>query len=227
MSAATVAGVFLIVMPVAFKVAFGLLPTTTPGTPSHAGASLLLCSLEFVGRHEPTGWKLAETLTPIACPLLVTTRSVDAGPVAGPDEAARRARVGPLLLQRQRVAARGPAVAPGRAVLVAPPAPCGLGRIPQQLEGHRAQSTQAGRACRVLGPDGASPGGGGRVQTPGELPVQPGQKVQPTARTRKGLQMQAFFEAADAIRTHDLLHGKQCVGEGSTHKMPAQTHPSA
>jgi hypothetical protein len=29
------------------------------------GASLLVCSLEFVGRHEPTGWKLAETLTPI------------------------------------------------------------------------------------------------------------------------------------------------------------------
>jgi hypothetical protein len=23
------------------------------------------CSLEFVGRHEPTGWKLAERLTPI------------------------------------------------------------------------------------------------------------------------------------------------------------------
>jgi hypothetical protein len=30
------------------------------------GAALLLCSLEFVGRNEATGWKLAETLTPIA-----------------------------------------------------------------------------------------------------------------------------------------------------------------
>jgi hypothetical protein len=25
----------------------------------------MLCSLEFVGRHEPAGWKLAERLTPI------------------------------------------------------------------------------------------------------------------------------------------------------------------
>ena len=30
------------------------------------GAALLLCSLEFVGRHESEGWKLAEALTPIA-----------------------------------------------------------------------------------------------------------------------------------------------------------------
>jgi hypothetical protein len=30
------------------------------------GASLLVCSLEFVGRHEANGWKLAGTLTPIA-----------------------------------------------------------------------------------------------------------------------------------------------------------------
>jgi hypothetical protein len=29
------------------------------------GALLALCSLEFVGRFEPTGWKLAATLTPI------------------------------------------------------------------------------------------------------------------------------------------------------------------
>ena len=28
------------------------------------GPILMLCSLEFVGRHEPTGWKLAERLTP-------------------------------------------------------------------------------------------------------------------------------------------------------------------
>jgi hypothetical protein len=25
----------------------------------------MLCALEFVGGHEPTGWKLAEKLTPI------------------------------------------------------------------------------------------------------------------------------------------------------------------
>jgi Domain of unknown function (DUF4386) len=29
------------------------------------GPILMLCSLEFVGRHEPDGWKLAERLTPI------------------------------------------------------------------------------------------------------------------------------------------------------------------
>jgi Domain of unknown function (DUF4386) len=29
------------------------------------GPVLMVCSLEFVGRHEPTGWKLAERLTPI------------------------------------------------------------------------------------------------------------------------------------------------------------------
>jgi Domain of unknown function (DUF4386) len=30
------------------------------------GPVLMLCSLEFVGGHEPTGWRLAERLTPIA-----------------------------------------------------------------------------------------------------------------------------------------------------------------
>jgi hypothetical protein len=30
------------------------------------GGVLMLCSLEFVGRFEPTGWQLAEKLTPIA-----------------------------------------------------------------------------------------------------------------------------------------------------------------
>jgi hypothetical protein len=29
------------------------------------GPVLMLCSLEFVGKHEPTGWELAEKLTPI------------------------------------------------------------------------------------------------------------------------------------------------------------------
>ena len=30
------------------------------------GAVLMLCSLEFVGRFEPTGWKLAGAVTPFA-----------------------------------------------------------------------------------------------------------------------------------------------------------------
>jgi hypothetical protein len=30
------------------------------------GALVAVSSLEFVGRHEPSGWKLAATLTPIA-----------------------------------------------------------------------------------------------------------------------------------------------------------------
>jgi uncharacterized protein DUF4386 len=30
-----------------------------------AGAALMVCSLEFVGPHEPRGWKVAETLTPV------------------------------------------------------------------------------------------------------------------------------------------------------------------
>jgi hypothetical protein len=29
------------------------------------GPALILCSFEFIGRHEPAGWKLAERLTPI------------------------------------------------------------------------------------------------------------------------------------------------------------------
>jgi hypothetical protein len=29
------------------------------------GPILMLCSLEFVGKHEPSGWKLAERLTPV------------------------------------------------------------------------------------------------------------------------------------------------------------------
>jgi hypothetical protein len=30
------------------------------------GAALMVCALEFVGRFEPTGWKVAEKLTPVA-----------------------------------------------------------------------------------------------------------------------------------------------------------------
>jgi hypothetical protein len=30
------------------------------------GPALLLCALEFVGRHEPGGWALAGRLTPVA-----------------------------------------------------------------------------------------------------------------------------------------------------------------
>jgi hypothetical protein len=35
--------------------------------------------------------------------------------------------------------------------------------------------------------------------------------AQGNCRDQKGLQMQAFSEAADGIRTHDLLHGKQTL----------------
>jgi hypothetical protein len=37
------------------------------------------------------------------------------------------------------------------------------------------------------------------------------QTHKPTASTKKDLQMQAFSRAADGIRTHDLLHGKQTL----------------
>jgi hypothetical protein len=37
----------------------------------------------------------------------------------------------------------------------------------------------------------------------------------------KGLQMQIFCEAADGIRTHDLLHGKQSVVLSLAREMPA------
>jgi hypothetical protein len=50
----------------------GIALTQTTAAPSWIGAlgiaigpMLMLCSLEFVGRHEPGGWKLAEHLTPI------------------------------------------------------------------------------------------------------------------------------------------------------------------
>jgi hypothetical protein len=50
----------------------GVALTQTTAAPSWIGVLgiaigpvLMLCSLEFVGRHEPTGWKLAERLTPI------------------------------------------------------------------------------------------------------------------------------------------------------------------
>jgi hypothetical protein len=57
----------------AWSVLVGAAFTQTDAVPSWLGvpgiligAGLMLCSLEFVGRHEPTGWKLAEKLTPIA-----------------------------------------------------------------------------------------------------------------------------------------------------------------
>jgi hypothetical protein len=57
----------------AWSVLAGVALTDTSAVPAWlgvpgivAGASLLVCSLEFVGPHEPTGWKPAETLTPIA-----------------------------------------------------------------------------------------------------------------------------------------------------------------
>jgi hypothetical protein len=50
----------------------GIALTQTTAAPSWVGAPaiiigpiLMLCSLEFVGSHEPAGWKLAERLTPI------------------------------------------------------------------------------------------------------------------------------------------------------------------
>ena len=50
----------------------GIALTQTTAAPSWVGVLgtvigpvLMLCSLEFVGRHESTGWKLAERLTPV------------------------------------------------------------------------------------------------------------------------------------------------------------------
>jgi hypothetical protein len=50
----------------------GIALTQTTAAPSWIGVVgivigpvLMLCSLEFVGRNEPTGWKLAERLTPV------------------------------------------------------------------------------------------------------------------------------------------------------------------
>ncbi|HEX8105773.1 MAG TPA: DUF4386 domain-containing protein [Solirubrobacteraceae bacterium] len=51
----------------------GIALTQTAATPGALGVVgvvvgpvLMVCSLEFVGRHEPTGWRPAERLTPIA-----------------------------------------------------------------------------------------------------------------------------------------------------------------
>ena len=57
----------------AWSVLIGAAFTQTDAVPSWLGvpgiligAGLILCSLEFVGRHEPAGWNLAEKLTPVA-----------------------------------------------------------------------------------------------------------------------------------------------------------------
>lgn len=57
----------------AWSLLAGVALTQTAAVPSWlgvvgilVGATLMLCALEFVGRYEPRGWKLAETLTPIA-----------------------------------------------------------------------------------------------------------------------------------------------------------------
>ncbi len=47
------------------------------------------------------------------------------------------------------------------------------------------------------------------------------QTHQPTALTKKDLQMRAFSEAAEGIRTLDLLHGKQSAGLGAARNIPA------
>jgi hypothetical protein len=56
----------------AWSALIGIALTQTTAVPNWVGVLgivigllLTLCSLEFVGRHEPTGWKLAERLTPI------------------------------------------------------------------------------------------------------------------------------------------------------------------
>jgi hypothetical protein len=56
----------------AWTTLIGIALTQTSAAPSWVGVLgivigpvLMLCSLEFVGRHEPTGWKIAERLTPI------------------------------------------------------------------------------------------------------------------------------------------------------------------
>ena len=57
----------------AWSVLAGVALTQTDAVPSWVGwpgiavgACLMLCSLEFVGRYEATGWKPAEKLTPVA-----------------------------------------------------------------------------------------------------------------------------------------------------------------
>ncbi len=57
----------------AWSLLAGVALTQTAAAPSWVGVGgivigplLLICSLEFVGRFEPTGWQVAEKLTPIA-----------------------------------------------------------------------------------------------------------------------------------------------------------------
>ena len=84
MSVTTVAGLLLIALPLAFNGTFALLAarfeypdiialTQTAAAPALLGVAgiaigvvLAVCALEFVGGHEPTGWRLAERLTPAA-----------------------------------------------------------------------------------------------------------------------------------------------------------------
>ena len=61
MSATTVAGLLLIGLPLAFNAAFARLIGVIGLV---IGPLLMVCSLDFVGGHEPTSWKLAERLTP-------------------------------------------------------------------------------------------------------------------------------------------------------------------
>ena len=56
----------------AWTVLAGVALTQTTAAPARLGVLgiiigliLMFCALEFIGRHEPTGWKLAERLTPI------------------------------------------------------------------------------------------------------------------------------------------------------------------
>jgi hypothetical protein len=52
--------------------------------------------------------------------------------------------------------------------------------------------------------------------------VRPDADEQADCRDQKGLQMQAFSRAADGIRTHDLLHGKQNMRPRAAQESPGK-----
>jgi hypothetical protein len=82
-------------------------------------------------------------------------------------------------------------------------------------EGHRFELPQNGlQTNRFLTPLAAGP-----VASTQWLPVDANAPAD--CMHEKGLQMQAFPEAADGIRTHDLLHGKQNVQRRFPQNMPA------
>jgi hypothetical protein len=64
---------------------------------------------------------------------------------------------------------------------------------------------------------GSCTGGG----DPGVPSVSAGTDALPDCCRRNARDLQAFLEAADGIRTHDLLHGKQDAGLGAARNIPA------